>query len=51
MLHDTRFKEHFDFIGNFSTHYGIFEGCRGKAPFNNQSLSSGNSSATAAGCC
>ncbi len=51
MLHDTRFKEHFDFIGNFSTHYGIFEGCGGKAPFNNQSLSSGNSSATAAGCC
>lgn len=27
MLHQTRFKEHFDFIGDFSIHYGIFEGC------------------------
>lgn len=27
MLHATRFKEHFDFIGTFDTHYGIYEGC------------------------
>jgi len=33
MLHDTRFREHFDFWGDFSTHYGIFEGCGGSAPF------------------
>ena len=36
MLHDTRFKEHFDFWGDFSTHYGIFEGCGGSAPFNTE---------------
>ncbi|WP_448217916.1 methyltransferase domain-containing protein [Endozoicomonas sp. 2B-B] len=33
MLHDTRFREHFEFIGNFSTHYGIFEGCGTSLPF------------------
>jgi hypothetical protein len=27
MLQHTRFAEHFDFIGDFSRHYGIFEGC------------------------
>ena len=34
MLHDTRFKKHFDFKGNFSTHLGIFDGCGGAAPWN-----------------
>ena len=33
MLADTRFAEHFTFIGDFDTHYGIFEGCGGDAPF------------------
>ena len=29
MLYCTRFKEHFEFIGNFDNHYGIFDGCDG----------------------
>lgn len=33
MLNDTRFKKHFDFYGNWDTHYGIFEGCGGSMPF------------------
>lgn len=33
MLHDTRLAPHFEFIGNFDTHYGIFEGCGGDSPF------------------
>ena len=33
MLHDTRFRRHFDFIGDFSRHYGIFPGCGGDIPF------------------
>jgi SAM-dependent methyltransferase len=37
MLHDTRFAAHFDFIGNFSRHYGIFEGCGSALPFHKQS--------------
>lgn len=34
MLHDTRFKEHFNFFGNFDCHYGIFPGCGMGIPFN-----------------
>ena len=33
MLNDTRFAKHFEFYGNFDTHYGIFEGCGGAMPF------------------
>lgn len=33
MLHDTRFKPHFEFIGDFNRHFGIFEGCGGGLPF------------------
>lgn len=28
MLKETRFENHFEFIGDFSKHYGIFEGCK-----------------------
>lgn len=34
MLADTRFAPYFDFVGNFSTHYGIFAGCGTSLPFN-----------------
>ena len=33
MLADTRFRPHFDFVGDFSTHYGIFPGCGTSIPF------------------
>jgi arsenite methyltransferase len=33
MLKDTRFVRHFDFIGSFDSHHGIFEGCGGESPF------------------
>ncbi|MBT4518605.1 MAG: methyltransferase domain-containing protein [Halieaceae bacterium] len=33
MLHSSRFRPHFDFIGNWDTHYGIFEGCGTNLPF------------------
>lgn len=33
MLHDTRFAPHFDFIGDFSRHFGLFEGCGAAIPF------------------
>jgi arsenite methyltransferase len=33
MLADTRFRPHFDFLGDFSTHYGIFPGCGTSTPF------------------
>ena len=33
MLKATRFADNFEFIGDFSRHYGIFEGCGTGAPF------------------
>ena len=45
MLHDTRFQQHFEFIGDFSRHYGIFPGCGSDIPFVQD-----ESSATS-GCC
>jgi hypothetical protein len=32
MLAQTRFVAHFDFIGNFDKHYGIFEGYGAASP-------------------
>ena len=36
MLNNTRFKDHFEFIGNFNRHYGIFPGCGSDIPFANK---------------
>ncbi len=33
MLHDTRYQENFEFFGDMTTHYGIYEGCGLNAPF------------------
>lgn len=33
MLHETRFRSHFDFIGNFNRHFGLFTGCGAEMPF------------------
>ncbi|ABS63932.1 Methyltransferase type 11 [Parvibaculum lavamentivorans DS-1] len=46
MLKATRFAPHFDFIGDFSQHYGIFEGCGTQMPFG-----AGGGEAAAGACC
>jgi hypothetical protein len=33
MLQATRFAPHFDFIGDFSRHFGLFPGCGSSLPF------------------
>lgn len=48
MLHDTRFKDHFDFIGSWDTHYGIFDGCGTTLPFDS---SNGPAETSGGGCC
>jgi arsenite methyltransferase len=48
MLSDTRFAPHFDFIGDFSHHYGVFEGCGGGMPY---AQTQGEGEAAAAPCC
>ena len=47
MLHDTRFRPHFDFIGDWSSHYGIFAGCGTAIPFGEPADGQGMSG----GCC
>jgi arsenite methyltransferase len=37
MLADTRFAPHFDFVGDFGTHYGIFPDCGTSLPFTTSS--------------
>lgn len=46
MLHDSRFESHFDFIGDFTRHYGLFAGCGGGLPFDE-----GRSTGVTAACC
>ena len=46
MLRSTRFAPYFDFIGDFSRHFGLFEGCGGDLPFDT-GAGSGNQTA----CC
>ncbi|MDQ6978716.1 MAG: methyltransferase domain-containing protein [Mariprofundaceae bacterium] len=48
MLHDSRFAQHFDFIGDFKRHYGIFEGCGSALPFDD---STPEASSNKSGCC
>lgn len=33
MLAESRFAGHFDFVGDFSRHFGVFEGCGLRVPF------------------
>ena len=48
MLNETRFKQHFEFFGDWKAHFGIFEGCGTNMPFASESNDSGNSSGA---CC
>jgi SAM-dependent methyltransferase len=43
MLHESRFAPHFEFIGNFNTHYGIFPGCGTGVPFTDDNIQTGPS--------
>ena len=40
MLYYSRFRKNFEFIGNFDQHYGIFDGCGKKIPFDDSDKSS-----------
>lgn len=51
MLHDTRFKRHFEFIGDFGRHFGIFEGCGSLIPFESAKGGTNAASCSAGGCC
>ncbi len=46
MLNETRFAKHFEFIGSWNTHYGIFAGCGTDIPYSKE-----NDSHHSSGCC
>lgn len=48
MLNESRFKDHFEFLGTRDTHFGIFPGCGKEIPFSDSdsAVDEGNS-----GCC
>jgi len=48
MLKETRFERHFKFIGDFSTHYGIYDGCGTLIPFESAKLGKAGGGS---GCC
>jgi len=48
MLAETRFAPHFDFIGDFSTHYGLFPDCGTAFPFATEAPPQAK---TSGGCC
>ncbi len=47
MLSESRFAPYFEFIGDWSTHYGIFPGCGTVSPFGQASADA----ASSGGCC
>ncbi|MGL6133220.1 MAG: methyltransferase domain-containing protein [Prochlorococcaceae cyanobacterium] len=55
MLAESRLAPHFNFIGDFSRHYGLFEGCGAALPFgtpaNTTTAAPAAASATSGACC
>ncbi|MFM2174223.1 MAG: hypothetical protein RLZZ54_2150 [Cyanobacteriota bacterium] len=48
MFQQTRFAAHFEFIGGFDQHYGLFEGCGSAIPFDATTASAASAPAS---CC
>ncbi|MFM7452690.1 MAG: methyltransferase domain-containing protein, partial [Cyanobium sp.] len=51
MLADSRLAAHFRFIGDFSRHYGLFEGCGSELPFDGPALATTKTTAKSGSCC
>ena len=51
MLYDTRLRKYFDFIGDFTKHYGIFEGCGTSIPFASAKQQQGSGGTCGGGSC
>lgn len=51
MLKNTRFASHFEFIGNFNHHFGLFVDCGGSVPFEQSNSDTNNSDDSGGSCC
>jgi len=48
MLNESRFSNHFEFIGSWDQHYGIYDGCGTSLPFDKNSTQTND---VGSGCC
>jgi arsenite methyltransferase len=51
MLHETRLRAHFDFIGDRSRHFGIFPDCGTPIPFSAAPVGEASAASTSGACC
>jgi arsenite methyltransferase len=51
MLKETRFEKHFTFIGDWSTHYGIYDGCGTSMPYKSGGAAARGGGGGSGGCC
>jgi len=51
MIHETAIKDNFEFVGNFDTHYGIFDGCGTSLPYDDDASAGGKGASTKGSCC
>lgn len=51
ILHESRLREHFEFIGDKSRHFGIFPGCGTNMPFTQSEADSASGADTSGACC
>jgi arsenite methyltransferase len=51
MLARSRLAPHFEFIGDFSRHFGLFPGCGQSSPFTGAAASDTQAAGTDSGCC
>ena len=51
MLKESTLEAHFEFIGNFDRHFGIFDGCGTSIPFDQSAEGDGKKGSTKGSCC
>jgi SAM-dependent methyltransferase len=51
MLEGTRFRDYFDFYGNWETHFGIFPDCGSNIPFSTRRSEPSEAAEKSSGCC
>ncbi|MBT4837453.1 MAG: methyltransferase domain-containing protein [Methylococcales bacterium] len=51
MLNETRFSPFFEFIGNWNTHFGIYQGCGTDIPYSDDNSSGNASDDKSSSCC
>ena len=51
MLNESRFRDHFEFFGNWDQHLGIFPGCGTELPYSNTETNDSQESTNSGACC